>query len=506
MKFALSKTLVPKTIALLLAAATINAFAADRTSPRQKSPEYQHVLVVSIDGMHALDLHNYIATHPHSALAALARSGVEYTEAHTVRPADSFPGLLAIFTGGTPTVTGVYYDDTYARKLSPPGSACKQIGTAVVYDEAVDGPGAAAGKPALNPTLLPLDPQKHCSPVYPHDYLRVNTVFNVVRQAGGHTAWVDKHPAYEILNGPDGNGVEDLYTPEIGANFRGPEDSHKDKITASILRTERYDDSKADAVINEIDGFRHDGKTRSPVPEVFGLNLQSVNVGEKLAGYRDSEGTPTPKLENALANCDRLIGKMAAALQKQHLLDTTLVIVTAKHGNGPIDPRAVRHVDKKVLAKVVESAAPHLQAHITPDQGALIWLRDQRETASVVKALDSHRQSLGISKIIYGQRLQLLFPSPRHDSRTPDIIVIPQRGVIYAKHGDKKKAEHGGLLSDDTHVALLLSNPHLSNLTHVVRTPVFTTQIAPTILADLGISPQRLDAVRLKGTMVLPGA
>ena len=55
--------------------------------------------------------------------------------------------------------------------------------------------------------------------------------------------------------------MEDLYTPEIGANFEGLEDKHGDKITASINRTERYDQAKVSALINEIYGFRYDGKT-----------------------------------------------------------------------------------------------------------------------------------------------------------------------------------------------------------------------------------------------------
>jgi len=31
------------------------------------------------------------------------------------------------------------------------------------------------------------------------------------------TAWSDKHPSYDLVNGPSGNGVDDLYTPEINS-------------------------------------------------------------------------------------------------------------------------------------------------------------------------------------------------------------------------------------------------------------------------------------------------
>ena len=50
-----------------------------------------------------------------------------------------------------------------------------------------------------------------------HEYLRVNTIFEVVRAHGGYTAWTDKHPAYEWTNGPSGDGVDDFFGPEINS-------------------------------------------------------------------------------------------------------------------------------------------------------------------------------------------------------------------------------------------------------------------------------------------------
>ena len=464
----------------------------------------RHVLLVSVDGLHALDLRTFTQSHPASTLAALARRGIEYTEAHTVSPADSFPGLLALVTGGTPAATGVYYDVTYDRRLSPPGSDCRRFGTAVVYDESVDRPGTAAGEPVLDAARLPLDPQG-CKPVYPHSYLRVNTVFEAIRQAGGYTAWIDKHPVYEIVNGPSGRGVADLYTPEIGADFNAHADRNTDKITASITRTERYDASKVRALISEIMGFRHDGATPAPVPTIFGLNLQTINVAEKLAGYEDAQGHPSPRLTAALSYTDDMLGNIVDALRQHNLLDSTLVIVTAKHGNGPIDPRAIRRVDKGSLTRVVNEAAPGALAQMTTDQGALIWLRDQARTATVARALERERARLGIDHVLYGTPLTLYFPSPRTDPRTPDLVVIPKLGVIYTKAGDRKKAEHGGFLADDTNVALVVSNPHLSHAGVTINAPVFTTQVAPTILETLGISPLELQAVATQGTPLLPG-
>src|SRR4249920_266920 len=163
-------------------------------------------LMVSVDGLHALDLSNFVASHPDSNLAELSRHGVTYTNNSTSSPSDSFPGLASLVTGGSPVTTGLWYDDTYNRALSPPaqtdglgnpgGSCPGKIGTNVALDEAVDIDltrlDAGGG---LNPKFLVRDPQKGCRTILPHEYLRVNTIFEVVRAAGGRTAWTDKHPS-----------------------------------------------------------------------------------------------------------------------------------------------------------------------------------------------------------------------------------------------------------------------------------------------------------------------
>ena len=74
--------------------------------------------------------------------------------------------------------------------------------------------------------------------------------------------------------------------------------------------------------------------------------------------------------------------------------------------------------------------------------------------------------------------------------------------MTYSGSG-KKLAEHGGFSHDDTNVIMLLSNPSFSRKT--VTSPVETAQIAPTILATLGLDPNALESVQLEHTQVLPG-
>jgi len=97
----------------------------------------------------------------------------------------------------------------------------------------------------------------------------------------------------------------------------------------------------------------------------------------------------------------------------------------------------------------------------------------------------------------------LMITDPLKDNRAPDIVVIPNLGGIYAAAEDKVMAAHGGFHEEDTHVALLIANPGLAH--GVIKTPVETTQIAPTILRALGLEPGTLQAVQIEKTGVLPG-
>jgi type I phosphodiesterase/nucleotide pyrophosphatase len=456
------------------------------------------VLLLSVDGLHTLDLTRYVAGHPSSTLAQLSRQGTTFVNASAAKPSDSYPGLLAIVTGGSPRSTGVFYDDSYDRALSPPGSGCTSMGTEVVYDESIDlNSSALDGGGGIDPAALPLDPRRGCTPVYPHQYLRVNTVFEVIKAAGRRTAWSDKHPSYELVNGPSGRGVDDLFTPEIASDAPGGGD-----WTTNVADAKTYDGLKVQAIVNEIDGKDHTGAVTVGVPAIFGMNFQAVSVGEKTAGYVDAGGAPSTGLLDALRFVDASLDRMVSELKRQGLFESTLIVVTAKHGQAPIDPAARRIVNSKLIPGIVNGLAAGLLAQATQDDIALLWLTDQTKTGTVAAALDANRAPAGIATILSGSSLTAFFNDPRTDSRTPDLIALVQPGVIYTKPTATKLAEHGGFGHEDTNVPILVSAPGLHG--GEVTTPVETTQIAPTILAVLGLDPAALDAVRLEGTPLLP--
>lgn len=516
--------------------------------------EIKHVLLLSIDGFHAVDLEICIATGLCPHLKKLSGHGTTYTNASTTKPSDSFPGLLAQVTGGTSKSFGVFYDDSYDRTLfAPQGNPSKPCATGpgveVTYAENVDtnlhsiDGGVNASLTGLN-SAVAIDPNNlpgqkvsgSCSPLWPHYFIRTNTIFGVLHQHGSRTAWSDKHPAYDIINGNEpktqpvngpGTNVDDFFAPEINSDLSDanvnlihslglkstapdpattpcPGSSCLD-FTGTVPAVEWYDGIKVQAILNEINGFDHTGTKYLGTPVLFGMNFQAVSVGQKLkcCGYTDPAATPSAGLANAIAFVDTSIGQMVTALYKRGLADRTLIIISAKHGQSPIDLTKVKKYDD---GTVIAGPIGKNFGFDIGDDGVLIWLKDNTggNTAAAVAALNLREQNFGdtgIGEWLSGPLLPLSYQDPASDSRTPDIIGIAKIGTIYTS--GSKIAEHGGFNEDDTHVGLLIAHSDLERGS--INAAVTTAQIAPTILKALGLNPWELEAVRLEGTQVLPG-
>ncbi len=570
-----------KRLRVALAGAMLSAaFMAPVAHAQWGYQPIRHVLLISIDGMHALDFINCSqgigtvnAGKPYCPnVAELGRTGVNYLDAVTSKPSDSFPGLMALMTGGSPRTVGAFYDVAYDRSLAPPtnttgnglaaGTCTPGVltGTTTEYDEGIDlnqnllnggAPSGDGGILSIDPTKLIRDPSKGCAPVYPWNFVRTNTIFGVVHASGGYTAWSDKHPAYSAVSGPgNGGNLDDYYAPEInsivvalpgvstpaGMSCATIPDNTSGATAAwtdSFQNIQCYDTLKVNAIVNEINGKTHNGARPAPTPELFGMNFQAVSVGQKLiekalsltGGYEDAQGTPTASLLSEIQFADASIGEMVAALKNRGLLDSTLIVISAKHGQSPVD--SSRYVGIGIPASgpvttspatILESLLPFSESPANPtgigpteDDVSLVWLSNSSQTSSAVAMLDATSPTTnniaGIGQIFWGAGMTQLYNAPglppTVDPRTPDILVTPNVGVTYSGSG-KKLAEHGGFAHDDTNVMMLFSNPTFRAKT--VTTPVETMQIAPTILQALGLNPNALQAVQLEGTPVLPSA
>lgn len=586
----LSRTPALVAAGAVAAAAALVPATAHAARPASTTSRSRHVLLISVDGMHQSDLDWYIAQHPNSALAKLTRGGSEYTNAETSNPSDSDPGGTALMTGGNPKTTGVYYDVEYNHKTDEPGAACTPgkpaTGGDVVYDSPDDAlasvpdftgsggsfpsfdengsiyPGGVDKDPAaimnltndassFNFGTFPVDPAT-CKPISPWDYLGDNTIFQVIHNAGMRTAWSDKHAVYMSFNGPGSNGksIDDYFGPEIDSQAVEPNGTPypQDDDWAHIeAATKQYDGYKVKAVLNEIDGRDHSGKTRAGTPAIFGMNFQALSVAQKsrttsanliknadgtystsapqAGGYQWVNGklVPGPVVSNALDYVNGQLARMVAEIHKDGLAGSTTIVLTAKHGQSPQDPKKLVTVPDGPIIDAINAAwhkthpenaklivagtdddlwqsylSDHSQA---ADDFVKTYLWDHTAQGEDVNLKPITVQHSGLAQIWAGADASKFFGVAVDNGHYPDVFGKVQEGVVYS--GPSKMAEHGGMNPGDRHVLMVLNGPGIP--AKVESSPVETTQVAPTALSLLGLDPARLTAVKSEGTKVLPG-
>jgi hypothetical protein len=605
---------VRRFLLVALVVAGLGAVVASVSLASPKKARIDHVLLISVDGLHQSDLEWYTANHPSSELAKLVRGGAEFSNAHTSDPSDSDPGGTALMTGGDPRATGVYYDVEYSHGTdepafvgaTPTGATCTPgapaTGGDVIYDSPDDtlnsvpdflhpNPSdpayqtfpsfdeggsiypAANGNPAgwdtdpgaimnltphpqsgLNPATFPVDPTT-CQPIMPWDYLKVNTIFQVIHDAHMRTAWSDKHAIYTSFNGPgsDGMSIDDFFGPEIDSQAVEPNGvpyptdtdwAHDDAAT------KQYDGYKVQAVINELNGYDHSGTQRVGVPAILGMNFQTVSVAEKvdspstltknsdgsytegpteLAGYYPGTTTPRPLLASALNYVDVQLRRMVDTIRRDGLKSSTAIIITAKHGQSPQDPLLLKRIKDGPIIDAINAAwtaqtgDPNnlivagtdddlWQSYLSVKTQAAadfvknyLWNHDATavlyDNDGVSRGTEQVAHS-GLAQIYAGQDAANFFGVPYSDPRYPDVFGRVQVGVVYT--GGSKIAEHGGDNPGDRDVPILVYAP---GTVHHESSNAWTetTQVAPTVLQLLGLDPNSLQAVQQEGTQVLPG-
>jgi arylsulfatase A-like enzyme len=306
--------------------------------------------------------------------------------------------------------------------------------------------------------------------------------------------------------------------------------------------TQAYDQIKVDAILNEVDRRNSTATLAAPEPAIFGMNFQAVSVGQKLVdplqscvrsnnaagcdphyvpgGYEpgSTSAAPifTPQLKGAIQFVDGAVKSIVDELRTQGELASTTIIITAKHGQSPIDPALLHKIGsaEQTVLSTAGITSDGVNVQITDDDVSLVWLskHDQGLAQAGVNALlqsEQHGNPARIQTVLSGDVLKDQFGDPAKDPRTPDIVIQPLPGTIYS--GSKAKVmEHGGFAPDDTHVAMLVVNgadvANNTPLGTVVDDPVRTAQVAPTVLATLGLNPNQLDAVRAEHVQVLPSS
>jgi arylsulfatase A-like enzyme len=252
---------------------------------------------------------------------------------------------------------------------------------------------------------------------------------------------------------------------------------------------------------------------------------QKLPISDGLTGGYLADGvTPGPLLSRALNYIDTQVGRITDAVKAAGLQKSTVVILSAKHGQSPQTPSALTRIPDGPIIDALDAAwtaahpgAGDLVAFSIDDDGMLLWLNDRSPAGeSFAKDFLLHHDGVGndiggnpkpytasgLRAAYAGADAAAFMGVPFTDARVPDVIGISQVGVVYTgKRG--KIAEHGGDNAQDRDVPLVVSGNPVADAGEVNGTPVETTQIAPTILQLLGLDPNALRSVQQEHTTVL---
>ena len=247
------------------------------------------------------------------------------------------------------------------------------------------------------------DPANGCAPVFPWQFVRTNSIFGVIHKAGGYTAWSDKHPAYASVAGQDGT--------ERAGRFLWARDQFQccgsaqcdDTGWSGFLRdgtghgadlTAWTNSFKNIQVLRHAEGERDPERDRRVESPGHAKTQDADHLWDELpggqcgreadrrearnGGYLDAAGTPTATLLSEIEFADDAIGEMVNKLKDRGQYESTLIIVTAKHGQSPIDPNLYDAVPGKTSngsspATIISTNLGAIPMSEDPNNGQRDW-------------------------------------------------------------------------------------------------------------------------------------
>jgi hypothetical protein len=230
--------------------------------------------------------------------------------------------------------------------------------------------------------------------------------------------------------------LDDYYSPEVDSNVVALPGVHtsqdiscatiRDSLadltswTNSFENIQCYDGIKVNALLNEIAGKTHTGGA-AKIPVLFGMNFQSVYIGESVyepgtgnGGYLNAAALPSSALVKQIEYVDAAMGDIWNALHAAGIYQDTLIIITAKHGESPIDPALYVANGSNTPATLLGPVIPPSESPLTPggigateDDVSVLWLKKGASVDSAVALLEKNAAAIGLGQIFYGPTLAL---------------------------------------------------------------------------------------------------
>lgn len=224
-------------------------------------------------------------------------------------------------------------------------------------------------------------------------------------------------------------------------------------------------------------------------------------------GHVDGGILDKPRVITDMKGFDVDLGKIEGAYRKAGILDKTLFVITADHGMMPI----THFVPSTVVSNAI-SAAGTTAPDIASNSGDYIWLADAGKAQAVADNIMAAGES-GIQSAYYltsdgGKPAYVRADGAHLDPATesvnqymlgallnghePSVVVFGKEGVSFSSPTSNWKADHGGNSWESQHIPLIFAGPGIKKGT-VQQAPAQLDDVAPTVLAAMGVAPTGME-------------
>ncbi len=445
---------------------------------------------------------DYLQLGPMPAIEALARDGVSYKRAwvgHLIN--NTPPGHLTIASGCLPRTTGVVgfgWRDPETRGPVRP-TAWEPV-VSGEYAELI----ARSGVPTIAGVLKQARPEAVAAAVG-------SVKFYAVASMGANTADYIVFTPHAAAQGAV-SGIEAGATPQA-AGLR-PEDmgvrGHLPPVEALEALENAPSEVKQDQDTAAMEMAL--ALVRAKRPDLLMINLAATDG----AGHQSGGITAPERMREVVQNADAQIGRLVALYKELGIYDDTVWVVTADHGMIPdlntippaVATMAVRQSGLPVEGKAGRPAPPH------------IWLSDPSRAQEVAEAITAQHVP-EVHAVFYkvkegnDYRFRLARPvgpwvlpavikafrvlaNAYACANGPDVSVFSAENTLWAAKpaAPGTRGRHNTATWGTQHIPLIVAGPGLRRGVESAY-PARLCDVAPTVLAALGLRAQGMDGVVL---------
>jgi hypothetical protein len=247
-------------------------------------------------------------------------------------------------------------------------------------------------------------------------------------------------------------------------------------------------------------------------PQILLLNLALCDD----IGHMHGANLGKPQMAGIINNFDRQLARLVDAYQQAGIYDQTLFVVTSDHGMSanlhtidetPLEPIVARYGMKRSASRLEfyvddPSQAGEAAARIAKLklQGLHAVYHKEKDGERGFRYVPAPGGTVEADLDACYRYLTSTFASPQ----SPDLVCFPAENWNIKEASSYFKGDHGTATWENQHIPLVLAGPGIRRGV-TSSAPARLVDIAPTIVAAMGLKPQKMDGVVLADALLSPG-